>query len=171
MSLASSSTIGSPTVMLNGSCANSSRFRTKTLHCPHGHVVDYRHVIHSLRRKPMALLNLVYRDQLFPRRVYARAFDAFRSPQHPLHGSWAVLSSVESAAVSSCSPAPGRLLGEINAAARAALHASLYAYEHALRKQYSARKHATLARNGDASIPFNAFCLVCAVDSLSRRRH
>ena len=29
----------------------------------HGHVVDYRHVIHSLRRKPMALLNLVYRDQ------------------------------------------------------------------------------------------------------------
>src|ERR1700681_4747916 len=33
----------------------------------HGHVVDYRHVIHSVRRKPMALLNLVYRDQLFPR--------------------------------------------------------------------------------------------------------
>ena len=33
----------------------------------HAHVVDYRHVIHALRRKPMALLNLVYRDQLFPR--------------------------------------------------------------------------------------------------------
>jgi hypothetical protein len=32
-----------------------------------GHVVDYRHFIHALRRKPMALLNLVYRDQLFPR--------------------------------------------------------------------------------------------------------
>jgi hypothetical protein len=42
----------------------------------HGHVIDYRHVIHSLRRKPMALLNLVYRDQLFPRRDYALAFDA-----------------------------------------------------------------------------------------------
>jgi hypothetical protein len=39
------------------------------------HVVDYRHVIHALRRKPMALLNLVYRDQLFPRRAYARAFE------------------------------------------------------------------------------------------------
>jgi hypothetical protein len=25
----------------------------------HGHVVDYRHVIHALRKKPMALLNLV----------------------------------------------------------------------------------------------------------------
>src|SRR6516165_12041805 len=41
----------------------------------HGHVVDYRHVIHALRRKPMALLNLVYRDQLFPRRAYRRAFE------------------------------------------------------------------------------------------------
>ena len=29
-----------------------------------------------LTRKPMALLNLVYRDQLFPRTEYARAFDA-----------------------------------------------------------------------------------------------
>ena len=42
----------------------------------HGHVVDYRHVIHALRRKPTALANLVYRDQLFPRRAYARAFEA-----------------------------------------------------------------------------------------------
>jgi len=41
----------------------------------HGHVVDYRHVIHALRKKPMALLNLVYRDQLFPRAAYARAFE------------------------------------------------------------------------------------------------
>jgi hypothetical protein len=41
----------------------------------HGHVIDYRHVIHALRRKPMALLNLVYRDQLFPRDVYRVTFD------------------------------------------------------------------------------------------------
>ena len=40
------------------------------------HVVDYRHVIHAFRRKPMALLNLVYRDQLFPRRAYALVFEA-----------------------------------------------------------------------------------------------
>src|SRR3546814_7241055 len=31
----------------------------------HDQVVNYRHVIHALRRKPMALLNLVYRNQLF----------------------------------------------------------------------------------------------------------
>jgi hypothetical protein len=39
----------------------------------HGHVVDYRHIIHALRRKSMALLHLVYHDQLFPRRKNRRA--------------------------------------------------------------------------------------------------
>jgi hypothetical protein len=41
----------------------------------HGHVADYRHVIHALRRKPMALMGLVYRDQLFPRDAYRHTFD------------------------------------------------------------------------------------------------
>jgi len=44
----------------------------------HDQVVDYRHVIHSLRRKPMALLGLVYRDRLFPREAYRRTFDRLR---------------------------------------------------------------------------------------------
>ncbi len=39
-------------------------------------VVSYHHVIHALRRKPMALLGLVNRDQLFPREAYRQAFDA-----------------------------------------------------------------------------------------------
>lgn len=42
----------------------------------HDQVVNYRHVIHALRKKPMALLNLVYRDQLFPRQAYRQTFDA-----------------------------------------------------------------------------------------------
>ncbi len=51
----------------------------------HGHVVDYRHVIHSLRRKPMALMNLVYRDQIFPREAYRRTFDRLveQLPERP----------------------------------------------------------------------------------------
>jgi transposase InsO family protein len=51
----------------------------------HGHVVDYRHVINALRRKPMALLNLVYRDQLFPREAYRRTFDRLleKIPEKP----------------------------------------------------------------------------------------
>ena len=44
----------------------------------HGHVVDYHHVIHALRRKPMALLSLVYRDQLFPRNAYRLTFEFLR---------------------------------------------------------------------------------------------
>jgi hypothetical protein len=50
-----------------------------------GHAVDYRHVIHALRKKPMALLNLVYRDQLFPRRAYARAFAALLAQHGEKH--------------------------------------------------------------------------------------
>jgi transposase InsO family protein len=41
----------------------------------HGHVVDYHHIIHALRKKPMALLNVVYRAQLFPREAYRLTFD------------------------------------------------------------------------------------------------
>jgi hypothetical protein len=47
------------------------------------HVVDYRHVIHALRRKPMALLNLVYRDQLFPRAAFRRTWEALIAAQLP----------------------------------------------------------------------------------------
>ena len=45
--------------------------------CPNGshrHVVNYHHVIHSLRKKPMAPLGLVYRDDLFPRRAFRDTF-------------------------------------------------------------------------------------------------
>jgi hypothetical protein len=49
----------------------------------HGHVVDYRHVIHSLRRKPMALLNLVYRDALFPRPAYRLAWETLLADCDP----------------------------------------------------------------------------------------
>ena len=38
------------------------------------HVVNYHHVIHALRRKPQALCNSVYRDNLFPRTEYAEAW-------------------------------------------------------------------------------------------------
>jgi transposase InsO family protein len=48
-----------------------------------GHVINYRHIIHSLKRKPMALMNLVYRDQLFPRLAYARTFDALVAAHPP----------------------------------------------------------------------------------------
>jgi hypothetical protein len=41
-----------------------------------GHVVDYRHVLPSLKRKPQALVNLTYREALFPSDVWCRTFEA-----------------------------------------------------------------------------------------------
>ena len=54
-------------------------------HRPHRnvHVVDYRHVIHALRRKPAALLHLVYRDQLFPREAYRRTWERLEAAEPP----------------------------------------------------------------------------------------
>jgi hypothetical protein len=49
----------------------------------HGHIVDYRHIIHSLRGKPMALLNLVYRDALFPRPAYRLAWEKLLASGDP----------------------------------------------------------------------------------------
>ena len=40
------------------------------------HVVDYRHIIAALRAKPGALANLAYRDALWPRAAYRRAWEA-----------------------------------------------------------------------------------------------
>lgn len=40
------------------------------------HVIDYRHIIHSLKRKPMALANLSYRDALLPGDSWRRTWDA-----------------------------------------------------------------------------------------------
>jgi len=41
-----------------------------------GHRIDYRHVIHSLVRKPGAFARYRYREDLFPRLVFRRAYDA-----------------------------------------------------------------------------------------------
>ncbi len=43
---------------------------------PHQHVVNYRHIIHSLRKKPGALPRLAYREQLFPRDAYRKLYHA-----------------------------------------------------------------------------------------------
>ena len=40
------------------------------------HIVDYRHIIGSLRAKPGALAGLTYRDALWPRTAYRRSWEA-----------------------------------------------------------------------------------------------
>ena len=45
------------------------------------HIIDYRHVIGSLRAKPGALAGLTYRDALWPRTAFRRAWDALIAVQ------------------------------------------------------------------------------------------
>jgi hypothetical protein len=40
-----------------------------------GRVIDYRHFIDALKRKPQAFKGLVFRDALFPREVYRRTWE------------------------------------------------------------------------------------------------
>jgi hypothetical protein len=40
-----------------------------------GRMLDYRHFIEALKRKPQAFKGLVFRDALFPREAYRRAWD------------------------------------------------------------------------------------------------
>lgn len=40
------------------------------------HRIDYRHVIHALRRKPQAFAASIYRDGIFPRSEYADVWAA-----------------------------------------------------------------------------------------------
>jgi hypothetical protein len=63
----------------------------------------------------------------------------------------------------------GIFLGTV-AAARFALHAGLFAHEHALRQQYTAREHAALACQNHAGVAIDPFRRVRAVYSLSRSR-
>jgi hypothetical protein len=48
-----------------------------------GHSIDYHHLIGTLRRKPQALRYLVYREALFPRAAYARAWAALDAALPP----------------------------------------------------------------------------------------
>ena len=43
------------------------------------HVINYRHVVHALKRKPGALTNSIYRDNLFPRTEYDLVWKALQA--------------------------------------------------------------------------------------------
>jgi hypothetical protein len=50
------------------------------------HLIDYRHVIWSLVRKPGAFARYVYREELFPSVVFRRAYDATQAAHAGLPG-------------------------------------------------------------------------------------
>jgi len=48
---------------------------TRSAHNGRGRVIDYRHFIDALKRKPQAFKGLVFRDALFPREAYRRTWE------------------------------------------------------------------------------------------------
>jgi len=96
----------------------------------HNQVVDYRHVIHALRRKPMALLNLVYRDQLFPREAYRQTFDALIDQQSERQACRTIVELLAMAHERNCE-------GELAADLKASLEAGRLPDMVALRKRFS----------------------------------
>jgi hypothetical protein len=52
-------------------------------HGPRVRVVDYRHLIGSLVKKPQAFRHSVFRDELFPRLVFRRAWEALDAGLEP----------------------------------------------------------------------------------------
>ena len=78
----------------------------------HGHVVDSRHVIHALRRKPMALLNLVYRDRRFPRGAHRLTFDRLCEQLPPRAACKVMVELLSFAHERACEAQLGELLAE-----------------------------------------------------------
>lgn len=56
--------------------AGRVELEVERVHGREGHRIQYRHVIHSLVRKPGALRNYRYRDALFPTDTFRRAYEA-----------------------------------------------------------------------------------------------
>ena len=81
---------------------------------PHrGHAIDYRHVIGTLRRKPQALRNLIYRDELFPSAAYARAWQALDAGLPARQACRVMVGLLELAATGACEAALAERLDAI----------------------------------------------------------
>ncbi len=59
--------------------ASHHEMTMERLHGRGGHRIDYRHVIHSLIRRPGAFARYRYREDLFPQLAFRRAYDALCS--------------------------------------------------------------------------------------------
>jgi hypothetical protein len=60
---------------LSGSLVLTLARGTRSAHNGRGRVIDYRHFIDELKRKPQAFKGLVFRDALFPREAYRRTWE------------------------------------------------------------------------------------------------
>ena len=63
-----------------------------------GRVIDYRHFIDALKRKPQAFKGLVFRDALFPREAYRRTWERLECRLTQRHACQSIVALLEMAA-------------------------------------------------------------------------
>lgn len=80
------------------------------------HVVDYRHVLPSLKRKPQALANLSYRDDLLPGPVWRRTFERLLAELDVGMACRTMIGLLSLAHERACEKALGQALAEASAA-------------------------------------------------------
>jgi hypothetical protein len=92
--------------------------RVRVKHPRRGHRINFHHVIGTLRKKPQALRNLVYRDALFPGAPYARAWRVLDAGLPPRQACRAMVALLDIADKGKCVEALGQRLEAILDAGR-----------------------------------------------------
>lgn len=100
-----------------------------------GRVIDYRHLLEGLRRKPQALRGLAFRDELFPGDAYRRTWEALEARLPPRGACRLMVGLLELAAGQACE-------GELGAALEASLEAGEPPDLEALRARFLPRPSA-----------------------------
>lgn len=88
---------------------------TERLRGEGGHRIDYRHIVHSLLRKPGGFRRYRYRDDLFPTQTFRRAFDALDSTLDPRRADIEYLRILHLAATTMESDVEKELLRQLDA--------------------------------------------------------
>jgi hypothetical protein len=79
-------------------------------HGPRLRVVDYRHLVGGLIKKPQAFRHSVFRDELFPRSVFRRAWEALDARLEPRKACRVYVGLLHLAAMHGCEAALGDYL-------------------------------------------------------------
>src|SRR4051794_26971433 len=75
-----------------------------------GRVIDYRHLLEGLKRKPQALRGLTFRDELFPGDAYRRTWEALEARLPPRRACRLMIGLLELAAGQACEAELGAVL-------------------------------------------------------------
>jgi hypothetical protein len=75
-----------------------------------GRVIDYRHLLEGLKRKPQALKGLIFRNELFPSDAYSRTWEMLEARLPPRRACRLMIGLLELAAGQACEAELGAML-------------------------------------------------------------